>query len=423
MDRFITVNGTQVAKAKKLGHFLLRAGALFDGMSEYVVHNQDVEICDGVIVAVKERGSFEESIPIVDCSNWFVMPGLIEAHLHLSGMQTPEPYKRYFESSDLRLIRALRHAEILLSNGFTTVRELGGKGRGVSLRSAIDKGLMEGPRILSSIEYLSPTAGHGDWPVLPYDFVKETSLRSILVDGVDDCILAVRKLLREKADFVKIVTSTGGFGQTYETMQFRPCFSEREIRAMVEEAHNHGVRVASHSVGSIGIRRAVECGIDTIEHCFFNYDKDPELLDLLFKSKVVIVPTLCIIYWFGEWEEKHGNLANAENFYNNLEHHQRFVKAAYDAGIPIACGTDETGMHGVGRSCEEYVFMSKAGIPNDGILRGATSIAAKALGIQEVVGSIEPGKVADLLVLKRCPTENIEVLKDRNNIVFVMQGG
>ncbi len=245
----------------------------------------------------------------------------------------------------------------------------------------------------------------------------------MLVDGADECVLAVRKLLREKADFVKIVTSTGSFGQPYDDMKFRMCFSVGEIKAMAEEAHGQGKLIASHSVGSAGIRRAVECGIDTLEHCFFNYEKDPGLLDVIAESGAVVTPTFCIIYWLGEWEEKrHNDPRGAKNFYDNVRRHQKFVRDAFEAGIPIACGTDETGMHGVGRSAEEYAFMAEAGVPNYGILWGATSVAARALGIQDATGTIAAGKKADILVLNKSPLDDISVFRSRSGIELVMQG-
>lgn len=421
--KYESVSGSRVASAKEQGAFLLRAGTMFDGKSAEVRKNMDLLIQNGRISEIRPAGGFAGAeFPVWNCEDKFVMPGLIEAHLHLSGMHTQEPYRRYFENNDVRLIRALRHAEELLAHGYTTVREMGAKGRGIGIREGIAKGLCRGPRILTSIEFLSPTGGHGDWPILPYEFVKETSMRSILVDGEDECVRAVRRLLREGADVVKIVTATGNMGQPYRRMNFRPCFSLREILAMSGEAHRQNKKIAAHVVGDVGLKNALEGDIDTLEHCFFNYEQHPELLEKIVDKGAAVVPTLSIIKWFGEYEEQNGNLAAAERFYYNVEKHGEFVKAAWKAGVPIGCGTDENGMHGTGRCPEEYVSLVEAGLPAWAVLQGATGVAAGILDIAEDTGALEAGLRADVLVLDRDPLEDISVLCDKKNISCVLQG-
>lgn len=415
----INVKGTAVLNAKD--NFIIRAGELFDGRC--VSHNVDIVVENGRIDKIYPNDTETKlEYPILDFSDNFVMPGLIEAHVHLSGMHTQEPYKRYFENNDLRLIRALRHAEELLAHGYTTIREMGAKGRGIGIRQGIAKGVCHGPRILTSIEFLSPTSGHGDWPIFPYNFVKDQSLRSILADGEDECIKAVRYLIREGADVLKIVTATGSFGQPYDSMKFRPCFSLKEILCMSEEAHAQGKKIAAHVVGAIGVKNALDGNIDSLEHCFFNFKQHPDLLDEIAKKNVYIVPTLSIIKWFGEYEEQENrNIEAADMFYYNLERHGDFVKAAYKKGIPIACGTDENGMHGQGRCPEEYISLVKSGIPVIDVLRSATSTAAQLLDVPDI-GQIAENNIADILVLKKSPLEDIAVLKDKQNITCVFQG-
>lgn len=417
------VRGTKIVNAEKQGGFILRAGTVFDGFSERTVSDLDIYIDNGRIEEVRPAGGFAGTeLPVWDHSGEFVMPGLIEAHLHLSGMHTQEPYSRYFEGGDVRLIRALNHAEELLAHGYTTVRELGAKGRGVGIRAGIRKGLCHGPRILTSIEFLSPTGGHGDWPIFPYEFVKESSLRSILVDGEDECVRTVRYLLREGADLVKIVTATGGFGQPYDAMKFRACFSHREIQAMSDEAHLQNRKIAAHIVGGVGVRGALDGDIDTFEHCFYNFEQNPDLLEEIVRKGVTVVPTMSIIKWFGEYEEKIGNHAAAKRFRFNLRKHGEFVRKAWEAGVPIACGTDENGMHGIGRCPEEYVLLAEAGLPTYAVLQGATGIAARTLGLENEIGTLEAGKSADILILNRNPLEDISALTDKATVEFVVQG-
>lgn len=423
MINFEMLKGTKIVQTVDNGSFILRTGSMFDGVSRKSVKDVDIEIENGLIKAIEKRGNLDIlGLPIEDCSDFFVMPGLIEAHIHLSGMKTPDAYRRYFEPHDLRVIRALRHSETLLSCGYTSVRDLGGNSVAVGLREASKLGMVRVPRIKTAIEYLSPTGGHGDWPLLPYDMVKSLGLRSRLVDGEAECIRAIRRLSREKADFVKIVISSGSMGQPYERMRFNDNFSMKELQAMTEEAHEEGKMIAAHTVGSRGIQRALEVGIDSLEHCFFSFEKNPELLDQIVDKGTFIVPTLSIIRWQGENEEKKGNWERAQRYYQNVEHHGRFIKQAFEAGVPIACGTDETGTRGTGRCSEEYEYMAKAGIPNYGILWGCTSIAARVMGIADITGSLEVGKSADILVLRKNPLEDISVLQKKENIVYVMQG-
>lgn len=419
---FEIVKNTKVVSSRGKD-FVLRAGLLFDGKGKTAAKDRDILVRGGRIESVGAVNEFKAlGLPLLDHTDKFVMPGLIEAHLHLSGMHTQEKYSRYFENKDVRLIRALNHAEELLAHGFTTVRELGAKGRGIGIREGIAKGLCHGPRILTSIEFLSPTGGHGDWPIFPYDFVKDTSMRSVLVDGVDECVKAVRLLLREGADFVKIVTATGGFGQVYEEMKFRPCFNMQEILAMSNEAHEQGKKIASHVVGYQGAMNAINGGIDTLEHCFFNYEKHPEVLDAIVKKGLTVVPTMSIIKWFGEYEEQTGRPDAAARFYRNVEKHGKFVRAAWEAGVPIACGTDENGMHGTGRCPEEYVSLVQAGLPEYAVLQGATSVAAATLGLENETGTIESGRIADILVLNKNPLEDISVLRFKESVDCVIQG-
>ena len=137
---------------------------------------------------------------------------------------------------------------------------------------------------------------------------------------------------------------------------------------------------------------------------------------------VTVVPTMSIIKWFGEYEDQIGNHEAADRFRYNLEKHGQFVKAAWQAGVPIACGTDENGMHGTGRCPEEYVSLHQAGLPTWAVLQGATSVAARTLDIAQDTGTIAEGKRADILVLDADPLEDIGILKDKGHVTFVMQG-
>ena len=418
------INGTDILHAASAESFILRTGTYFDGVDVVDSVPVDIEVRDGKISSVRPaRSGGAEDIPVADCSGAFVMPGLIEAHVHLSGMATAEPYRRYFENPDIRLIKAMRQTEELLSRGYTTIRDMGGKGKGLSLKEAIAKGLYLGPRILAPIEYISPTGGHADWPVLPYDFVKENMLRGVIVDGVDECVQAVRYLLREKADFVKLATAAGSMAQSYDGMFFKPCFTVAEITAMCDEAHSQRKKVAAHAMGDEGIRRSLIGGVDTFEHCFYEYEKYPDILDLLLEKNAIVVPTLCLVKWFQEIEENNGRMQNAAYFDKHMEKHYAFVRTAYEAGVPIACGSDENGIFGpVGRCMEEYGHLANAGLSNVAILRGATSIAARALDIAEKTGKIAPGMSADLLVLEKSPLDRIEILQEKANVKLVVLG-
>ena len=416
-----TLNDTKVYPLSGNDSLLIRAGRVFDGKK--ISKNLDVLLAGGRIARVGAPGSFDAAdAEILDAREKFLMPGLIESHVHLSGMQTSDPYKRYFEPETTRLVRGLRHAEELLSRGFTTVKDMGGKGKGVELNDIRRKGLFVGPHILSAHEAITPTFGHFDWPVLPFEFVRDTRLRGTIADGPEACRQAVRLMFREGADFIKICTSATPVQFSDVDEKIKPCYSVEEIRALCDEAHAHGKLVCSHAVDHIGICNAIAGGVDIVEHCFHDSERHPEILELLLENDVAIIPTVSLLKWKSEMQEKKGDIDGARDFANLFERHKRFVKKAHEGGLRMATGTDENGLYGIGRNCEELIYLRDAGIDAVDVLRCATSQAAQISGIDGLTGSVWPSYRADLLLLARDPSADLGVLKDKKNIEAVFLG-
>lgn len=418
----LTINGTNVRIIREEDNFTIRAGFMIDGTTEPVQQNVNIEVNKGKISKINPVHNTMMS-EVIDARNYTVIPGLIESHVHLSGMQTFDPYRRYFEPETTRLIRGLRHAEALLAAGYTTVRDLGGKGQGGPLKLIKKEGLFVGPRILTAIESISSTGGHGDWHVLPYKYVKESRLRALIADGKAECLQAVRFVIREGADVVKIHTSLGSVTNTAEDLTFVPSYSIEEIKTMCDEAHLQGKKVSTHAFGAEGIRNALLGGVDIIEHCYYDYEKNQDILPLILEKKATIVATLSLFKWTADEGKKYQAPNSGIKLASKaLIHHSRFVKLAYDMGIPIATGTDENGVFGIARCALECKLMVEAGIAPKEVIRAATAIGAQTLGLDKIIGTIEPGKIPDLLILRKNPLNDIGILQDKSNIVSVFIG-
>ena len=214
-----------------------------------------------------------------------------------------------------------------------------------------------------------------------------------------------------------------GKSKCFDTKKAERYFKERRVKFQAIDLIKTGISPGElKSVkNAVGLDALIdEANPDAALLRYLAYEEDK--LEKMLEKKVTLVPTLSIIKWFGEYEEKNGNQAAADRFYHNVEKHGEFVKAAWEAGVPIACGTDENGMHGTGRCPEEYVSLAKAGLPNYAILQGANSVAAKTLDLQDKTGSLEAGKSADILVLNKNPLEDISILRSKENIAYVVQG-
>ena len=357
---------------------------------------------------------------VISFAGYTLMPGLIDAHVHFWGARTVDYLHRALVPDELNMIRAVKDAEALIEAGFTTVREAGGN-KSIHLRTAIEEGTIKGPRIVGAHRVICITGGHYDLHFLPLDHVKRMRGNFRLADGVDDCRKAVREQLREGADFIKICTTGGIMSQRGrpEAVQFSP----DELRAIVDESHNHGMRVACHAYSKDGIINAVRAGVDSIEHGTF---LDEATCDEMSAQGIFLVPTLSIMhkiategasYGMSPWALKKGAEIN--------EVAAKAFNLARKRGVLIASGTDFSGAPPMrhGGNALELSLMVEAGMSTSDAISSATQVAAAAIGLGDSTGTLERGRWADILIIEGDPLEDISVLQERSRIQMVVKEG
>ena len=395
---------------------IIHAGQLFDAAAGEVIEEATI-VVEGDRIQAVQMGYVGE--PDIDLTGAFVMPGWIDAHVHIGGELSPDSFVEEFtlEPADLAL-RAVPYAERTLMAGFTTVRDLGtDHGVAQSVRSAVAEGHIVGPRIFTAGKSLATTGGHAD----PTNGVIR-ALRGDpgpaegVVNGLDDAYEAVRARYKEGSDLIKI-TATGGVLSQAASGQ-NPQFTEAEIAAIVAAARDYGYRVAAHAHGTEGMRRAVVAGVDSIEHGTFMSD---EVMELMKERGTWYVPTISAGVFVGE-------KAEVEGYFSEVVRPKAAAigpviidtfAQAYRTGVPIAFGTD-TGVSPHGDNWREFVYMVEAGMPAMEAIVSATRSAAVLLNQWENLGSIEPGKYADIIAVPGDPREDVE---EFGRVHFVMKGG
>ncbi|WP_380872872.1 Xaa-Pro dipeptidase [Sphingomonas sp. DBB INV C78] len=398
----------------------VQAGALLDRPGSRPRGPSTIIIRDGKIAEVRDGlVSPEAGATLVDLKDRFVLPGLIDMHVHL--YHEGDPLKTRLESSSRdyedEVIIAARHARITLESGFTTVRDLGGEARGIaSLRDAINAGDLPGPTIVPAGEMISVSGGHGDANGLNRDFYEAAHQHQTNVcDGADDCRRAVRAQIRNGAEVIKFAATggvlsnvSGGLGR-----QMTP----DEMKAIVETAHSFGRKATAHAHAKEGIESALDAGVDSIEHGSFADDQTMKL----FKAKgAYLVPTM-IAPVTALRNARAGALPQA-----TIAKAEAAGAAAAKAhalavrsGVKIAFGTD-TGVSKHGTNAQEFSLMLQAGMTADQAIRAATLDAADLLGRADRLGSIEVGKDADIIAVAGSPLEDVRRLE---TVDFVMRHG
>lgn len=358
----------------------------------------------------------------LDLGGAFVMPGMIDCHVHLYGAGGHDPMSRYIAPyPSVRILRAAKDANVLLSAGFTTVRHLGHgePEHAEAVKDSINAGLIAGPRMLTCGWAISQTGGHGKLQGWPYHMVEEMRPRSAFCDGPDALRKFVRQLLGDGADVIKIYTTEGVISTADRGMNI-PNFTLPEIEAITDEAHRRGVRVAAHATGLEGSKNAIKGGVDTLEHG--PNETDDDLLKLMVDNKSSFVPTLSVF----SWAAAHGASAGLASWAVDraarwMVGRRPLAATAIEAGITVAVGTDSSGYPRFGNNAEELVQMVESGIKPMAALVAATRNGARALGLADSIGTLEEGKLADILVLERNPLEGISSLQDQKNLRLVIQ--
>lgn len=366
------------------------------------------------IVEVGSKGSLKipSDAEVIDASGSVLMPGMIDCHVHFYGSKEPG-HARYREPFETRLVRAcMREARLLLEAGFTSVMDTGSQ-VGFHARNAINEGVVPGPRIFAAGKHISATAGHGDTPYMPLEWVKEGrpmgwGMEGRIADGVDECIRAVRENLRMGVDFIKICTS-GGAGDHPEI----PEYTLEEIKAMTHIAHSWGRRVMVHCYNPEGIRRSVLGGVDIITHCNL---ADEEAIKLMVTNGTNIVPTMSAYYRMGKNRPESKVSKMASTLFGD-------IKRLYDAGLTLAVGTDASGPPNFGDNALEIVlYVEEMGLSPLEAIKIGTLNGAIIMGNNDL-GTIEANKYADILVLEENPLDDIKILQDKDKIKIVMKGG
>jgi imidazolonepropionase-like amidohydrolase len=398
---------------------VLRGGELIDGTGRDPMPDAAIIVDGERIISV---GRSADTVPpsgdntqVIDCRDQVILPGLIDCHVHFYGENTLDRYRRYLNLRDgVRTIVASLAAFATLEAGFTTVRDLGLPGSALDLKFAINEGLILGPRILTAGRALSETGGEADVPELPYEWVKENQPKGVFCDGPYNCRKAVRLNFREGADLIKVFASSGNMSSRYSWPP-HPNFTVEEIEALVDEAHRRGKKVAAHALGDEAIRNSLLGGVDTIEHS--GVISDYSLLDMMAEQEVILVPTLCVYYFLGtqgkKWDVFPGGIERARGLGRDA---QEMVRQARTRGVKIALGTDIATTYGVGHNAKELELLTEAGLTPMEALMAGTSVAAEALGLEQDIGTIQEGKLADLLILNKDPLEDITCLLDKESI-------
>jgi imidazolonepropionase-like amidohydrolase len=392
------------------GVMVLANARLFDGTGTPVREGVSVTITDGHIVSISDGGAATpEDARVVDLDGRFLMPGLIDCHTHLT-IQTEPDLAEGEEALRPGVVGHIVAANLrdALRMGITTIREVGAHGDTVfEVRQAARYGAFRIPRLLISgrlVSATSPQAGHF------HDMYREA-------DGPEEMRKAAREQIRSGADFVKIMT-TGARSVEWENPGPAQMTRE-EVAAVVDEVHRLGYRVAAHCEGLEGTRLAIEEGVDTVEHGFYLHQA-PELLELLADRRGVLVPTLTFLHDVAERKAEDWTPHLVERGAYNVEEAHRTLAAAIDAGVPIAMGYDSVPAR---LAATELGFMVDAGMATVDALMAATSTSAYAVGLDDLIGTVEPGKLADLVVVDGDPLEDIGVLVEADRIHLVFQSG
>lgn len=405
-----------------MSHSYAICGAvLIDGNGGSPLQNSTVLVKNDRIVAVGTDLPIPEGTKVIYAAGKTLMPGLIDAHVHycMGDYDLCIPGKPgalgLYEHHALRALKSFRYADNTLKAGFTTVRDAGDLYENtIQLKKAIDMGIVTGPRIISCNQFLGTTGGHADYFL---SWVKRTDYPSNVCDGKEEVLKTVRRQIQNGADWIKFFAN-GGISDPHNKQEF----NDEEIAIIVEEAHAKQKKVFAHCMWEQGTLAAVKGGIDSVEH---GARLTEEIVDEMVKRGTWLVPTLCVLdasanlggdYGVPEWYSK-----RAAWFYDsNLES----LKMAREKGVKIGFGSDsgfnaqKHGMNG-----REFIQYAKAGFTPMETIVCATRKNAEMLGLLDELGTVETGKIADLILVNGDPLADVSIMADVDKIAMVMHNG
>lgn len=406
-----------------MGKTVIKNGRLIDGIGGQPVSDGLVVFEGNTLLYAGEAEGYTLTGDemVVDAGGGTILPGLIDAHVHVM-MEFEGVQKRLETPFSYRFYQAAQYMRKTLDAGITSVRD--GLGADLGVKKAVEEGLIAGPRLQLSINALTITGGHGDGYTTSGQTVEllqanYPGMPDGRADGVEEVRKKVREMLRAGAEVIK-VHATGGVLSPTDHPEFTQ-FSLEELKVIVEEARfRKGVRVMAHAQGAEGIKQAVRAGIHSIEHGIF---LDDEAIDLMKENGTFLVPTLLAPVSVLELAEESGMPDSAvEKSKEVIEIHKESVAKAHKAGVKIAMGTD-AGVMPHGLNLRELELMTDVGMTPMEAIVATTKTAAECLGWEDKVGTLEKGKLADIVIVKGDPLEDIASLADTDTIQYVVKDG
>tara|TARA_B110000211_G_scaffold38422_1_gene39071 strand:- start:1246 stop:2529 length:1284 start_codon:yes stop_codon:yes gene_type:complete len=398
---------------------LLHCGKIIDTKQGKVLSNKTIVVSGSKILRIENGFSSPKELDkVLDLKNKTVLPGLIDMHVHIESETSPSHYLEEFTLNEADVaFNAAEIAKRTLMAGFTTVRDLGGSGVNVSLRNAIAKGKIIGPRIFTAEKAIGTTGGHAD-PTNGWrkDLMGDPGPAEGVINSPADARKAVRQRYKNGADWIKI-TATGGVLSVSKNGQ-NPQFTQEEANEIVKTAREYGMGVAAHAHGIEGMKRAIIAGVTTIEHGSL---MDKETATLMKEYGTYLVPTLSA----GRYVAK---MAKSKGYYPEIivpkiieidAKLRTTFDMVYNEGVNIAFGTD-AGVFPHGENAKEFGYMVETGWSEMFSLQSATTTNAKVLDMEEELGQIAAGFIADIIAVDEDPTQNISTME---NVVFVMKEG
>lgn len=385
------------------GRVITGNGSVLENATVQVENNRIVDVTAGA-------PELPDNCLTISAEGSTLLPGFIDCHVHICMDGSPDPIAAIMAETQIATtLKAARFARETLLGGVTTIRDMGGKdGIDLGIKQAVGDGLIPGPRMLVSGKLICMTGGHG-WPV------------GREANGADAVRQAAREQIKAGADIVKLMATGGVLTPAVEPGSEQ--LTEEELKAGIEEAHKAGKKTATHAMGNRGIMNALKAGIDTIEHGVY---LDEKTVTYMLEHDVAYIPTIAALYNI----ETNGVEAGIPDWavaktLKVKPHHIESIRMAREAGVKIAMGTDAgTPFNYHGRNLNEiHLLASYGGLAPLAAIESATRVAADVLGLGDELGTIEKGKLADLVVVAGNPLNDLEILNDRDHLSVIMQDG